>query len=106
MPGWGFTGLALGFDAGTRWGCRLANSRDVGAAGWQTALRTQGEARHLDFSCSVVSSHIESFDPKPAITKYGGKTIAETPHKDVSQIDLRQGKRFRRSKPVIRGTYG
>ena len=28
-------------------------------------------------------SHIESFDPKPAITKYGGKTIAETPHKDV-----------------------
>ena len=28
-------------------------------------------------------SHIESFDPKPAVTRYGGKTIAETPHKDV-----------------------
>lgn len=28
-------------------------------------------------------SHMESFDPKPALTKYAGKTIAETPHKDV-----------------------
>src|SRR5262245_24969018 len=24
-------------------------------------------------------SHMESFDPKPMLTKYGGKTIAETP---------------------------
>lgn len=28
-------------------------------------------------------SHIESFDPKPAINKYAGKTIGETPYKDV-----------------------
>lgn len=28
-------------------------------------------------------SHMESFDPKPELTKYGGKSIAETPHKDV-----------------------
>lgn len=28
-------------------------------------------------------SHLESFDPKPELTKYGGKTIAETPHKGV-----------------------
>lgn len=28
-------------------------------------------------------SHMESFDPKPALTKYAGKTIAETPHADV-----------------------
>jgi len=28
-------------------------------------------------------SHMESFDPKPMLTKYGGKTIAETPFADV-----------------------
>jgi len=28
-------------------------------------------------------SHMESFDPKPMLTKYGGKTIAETPFKDT-----------------------
>ncbi|HJZ60373.1 MAG TPA: DUF1501 domain-containing protein [Gemmataceae bacterium] len=28
-------------------------------------------------------SHMETFDPKPALTKYAGKTIAETPFKDV-----------------------
>jgi len=29
------------------------------------------------------TSHLESFDPKPTIDKYAGKTIAETPYKDV-----------------------
>ena len=28
-------------------------------------------------------SHMESFDPKPALNTYAGKTIAETPCKDV-----------------------
>src|SRR6476469_2815910 len=28
-------------------------------------------------------SHLESFDPKPMLTKYAGKTIAETPFKDT-----------------------
>jgi hypothetical protein len=28
-------------------------------------------------------SHLESFDPKPALNKYAGKTIEETPHGDV-----------------------
>ena len=28
-------------------------------------------------------SHMESFDPKPMLTKYAGKTIAETPFKDT-----------------------
>src|SRR5262249_13347080 len=28
-------------------------------------------------------SHLESFDPKPELNKYSGKTIAETPYKDV-----------------------
>ncbi len=29
------------------------------------------------------TSHMESFDPKPALNRYAGKTIEETPHKDV-----------------------
>jgi hypothetical protein len=28
-------------------------------------------------------SHMESFDPKPALNQYAGKTIAETPYRDV-----------------------
>ena len=28
-------------------------------------------------------SHVESFDPKPLLNKYAGKSIAETPHKRV-----------------------
>ena len=28
-------------------------------------------------------SHMESFDPKPALTKYAGMSIDDTPHKDV-----------------------
>src|SRR6266478_6722196 len=28
-------------------------------------------------------SHVESFDPKPMLTRYAGKTIAETPFKDA-----------------------
>src|SRR3954471_24488184 len=28
-------------------------------------------------------SHMESFDPKPMLTKYAGKSIGETPYKDV-----------------------
>src|SRR5436190_23159221 len=28
-------------------------------------------------------SHMESFDPKPALNKYGGKTIEETPYSEV-----------------------
>jgi hypothetical protein len=32
-------------------------------------------------------SHVETFDPKPALTKYAGKSIAETPFKDVQNPD-------------------
>src|SRR5262245_8836598 len=32
-------------------------------------------------------SHLETFDPKPEIDKYAGKSIGETPHKDVQNPD-------------------
>ena len=28
-------------------------------------------------------SHLESFDPKPALDKYAGKSLSETPYKDL-----------------------
>jgi len=28
-------------------------------------------------------SHVEAFDPKPALAKYAGKTLSETPHKEI-----------------------
>jgi hypothetical protein len=34
------------------------------------------------FLCGGVS-HLESFDPKPEVTKYAGKSILETPYKDI-----------------------
>ena len=33
-------------------------------------------------------SHVESFDPKPALNKYGGKRISATPHKDALESPL------------------
>ncbi|MFK7817759.1 MAG: DUF1501 domain-containing protein [Planctomycetaceae bacterium] len=32
-------------------------------------------------------SHMESFDPKPALTKYAGKSIAETPYAEVQSSE-------------------
>jgi hypothetical protein len=32
-------------------------------------------------------SHLETFDPKPALNKYAGKTIAETPFKDTQDLE-------------------
>lgn len=36
-------------------------------------------------------SHMESFDPKPMLTKYAGKTIAETPFAEVQDRSHRKG---------------
>ncbi len=34
------------------------------------------------------TSHLESFDPKPALNRYAGKTIAETPFADALKNKL------------------
>ncbi len=34
------------------------------------------------------TSHMESFDPKPALTQYAGKTVAETPFGDPDASPL------------------
>jgi hypothetical protein len=77
--GMGFTGLALG----------AMLQRDARASSGTWAPPT-GLPHSRAKAKSVIwlfmnggMSHMESFDPKPMLTKYGGKTIAETPFKDA-----------------------
>ncbi|MFM7556200.1 MAG: DUF1501 domain-containing protein [Verrucomicrobiota bacterium] len=78
--GLGFTGLALG----------ALFHREAKAAG--SALWTPPDGRpHVTPKAKSVIwlfmnggvSHMESFDPKPMLTKHAGKTIAETPFASV-----------------------
>jgi len=77
--GMGFTGLALG--------AMLQRDGYGGNAAWAPPT---GIPHFAPKAKSVIwlfmnggFSHMESFDPKPMLTKYGGKTIAETPFKDA-----------------------
>jgi hypothetical protein len=77
--GMGFTGLALG----------AMLQRDLQASDAQWSPPT-GQPHFKPKAKSVIwlfmnggVSHLESFDPKPNVTKYAGKTIAETPFADV-----------------------
>ena len=74
----GFTGLALG--------AMLAREGIAQAAGPRTrAVRppvAKAKAVIWIFLCGGVS-HVESFDPKPALNRYAGKSIESTPYKDV-----------------------
>lgn len=77
--GLGFTGLALG---------AMLQRDGYGSptSGW---LPPDGKPHLAPKAKSVIwlfmnggVSHMESFDPKPMLTKYAGKTINETPFKD------------------------
>lgn len=77
--GLGFTGLALS---------AMLHRDGFGNAGeWSPP---NGQPHFLPKAKSVIwlfmnggVSHMESFDPKPMLTKYAGKTIAETPFADA-----------------------
>jgi hypothetical protein len=79
--GLGFTGLALG-------SMLAQEARATGTvSGW---VPPDGLPHFKPKARSVIwlfmnggVSHMESFDPKPMLSKYGGKTIAETPFADV-----------------------
>jgi hypothetical protein len=77
--GMGFTGLALS--------AMLHRDGYAGDSGWTPP---NGQPHFAPKAKSVIwlfmnggVSHMESFDPKPMLTKYGGKTIAETPFADA-----------------------
>jgi hypothetical protein len=65
----GFTGLALG----------AMRAREAGAAAAPTA---KAKSVIWIFLCGGVS-HVESFDPKPALNRHAGQSIDATPYKDV-----------------------
>ncbi|MEX0611367.1 MAG: DUF1501 domain-containing protein, partial [Pirellulales bacterium] len=78
--GMGFTGLALGAMLH-----RDGLARDV--AGWAPP---NGLTHYAPRAKSVIwlfmiggVSHVESFDPKPMLNKYAGKSIAETPFRSL-----------------------
>jgi Protein of unknown function (DUF1501) len=77
--GMGFTGLALG--------AMLARERSAHAAGLDAsttvrALVPRAKAVIWIFLCGGVS-HVESFDPKPELNRFAGKSIDSTPYKHV-----------------------
>ena len=79
--GMGFTGLALGSILGED---GIAGET---AGGWSPP---DGKPHLAPKAKSVIwlfmlggTSHMESFDPKPALNKYGGKTFEETPYGDA-----------------------
>lgn len=79
--GMGFTGLALGALLEQERVCRAA------APGEQRVLalpHAAAKAKSVIWIFLVGGmSHMESFDPKPALTEHAGKTISETPFKDA-----------------------
>src|SRR5205823_12819015 len=84
--GMGFTGLALGAMLH-----RDGVARAEAGPNWAPP---DGKPHFAPKAKSVIwffmlggTSHMESFDPKPALTKYAGKTIGETPCKNVLASD-------------------
>src|SRR5262245_1676293 len=82
--GMGFTGLVLAAMLHRDGGARAA---DPSGAGW---VPPDGKAHFAPRAKSVIwlfmiggTSHMESFDPKPELTKHAGKTFRETPYPQV-----------------------
>src|SRR5215831_14056709 len=80
--GMGFTGVALG--------AILARDGVARAAEPGSWAPPDGRPHFPPKAKSIIwlfmvggASHVESFDPKPALNEYAGKTIAETPYGDV-----------------------
>jgi len=78
--GMGFTGLALGAML-----FRDGVGKAVEPEG-QPHVTPKAKSVIWIFLCGGVS-HIESFDPKPELSKYAGKSIADTPYKEVEKSE-------------------
>lgn len=85
--GMGFTGLVLG---------AMLQRDAIAAAGSAGVWKPPDGKPHFTPKAKNVIwlfmlggvSHLESFDPKPAVNKYGGKKIIETPYKDSLESPL------------------
>lgn len=86
--GMGFMGLALGAMLQKEGILRAAEGSDV----WTPP---DGKPHFAPKAKSVIwifmqggASHLETFDPKPELNKYAGKTIGETPHRGVLEAPM------------------
>ncbi|MFM7844261.1 MAG: DUF1501 domain-containing protein, partial [Planctomycetota bacterium] len=87
--GMGFAGLALGSMCHQS-GSTGAGAGTLSAAELDAAHHSPGTLHFPPKAKSVIwiflvggMSQMESFDPKPALNQYAGKTFADTPHKSV-----------------------
>jgi len=82
--GMGLTGLALGSMLFRDGVARAGEPQSTEHGGPDVGPHFAPKARSVIwiFLCGGVS-HMESFDPKPALNTYAGKSIEDTPHKDV-----------------------
>ena len=79
--GMGFTGLALNAMMFRDGIAEAASSQDV-LTQWQTG---EAKAKSVIWIFMIGGvSHMESFDPKPELTKYAEKSIDETPYREVA----------------------
>ncbi|WP_152049613.1 DUF1501 domain-containing protein [Tautonia marina] len=80
--GMGFTGLALG---AMLYRDGIARADEFGSWAPPDGLpHFAPKAKRVIWLFMIGgTSHLESFDPKPALNRYAGKTINETPHQDV-----------------------
>ena len=96
--GTGFSGIALGSLL-----ARDGLSADPGSAPTPFAPR----AKNIIWLFMIGgASHVESFDPKPALNRYAGKSIGDTPYKNVLKSPFLENERdffdnFERKKRTI-----
>lgn len=91
--GMGVTGMALG--------AMLSHEGIVQAADSKTDSRTSGRPHHRPKASTVIwiflsggYSHMETFDPKPALNQFAGMTFDKTPYENPVSSPLHK-KRFR-----------
>ncbi len=81
--GMGFTGLALSaMLARDGWHKNGLHAAEVASAAAPAPPKAKAKNVIWIFLCGGVS-HMESFDVKPALTKYDGKSISDTPFADL-----------------------
>src|SRR5438876_2587371 len=78
--GMGLTGLVLGSMMGA--GARADTADTWTPPDGKPHVRPKAKRVIWLFMLGGVS-HVESFDPKPALNKYAGKQLSETPYKDA-----------------------
>src|SRR6476660_5091245 len=84
--GMGFTGLALGAMLNSNGIVRAATT------GWQPPdgkPHFPPKAKRVIWLFMIGGvSHMETFDPKPALNKFGGYSLSDTPFKDFQENPL------------------